>query len=98
MQRLVGKSERKRLAEEAKKGPSANKLEAASRLSMYGKAPTEEVALEEFELFALDRIRVLKSIDDGKGGCKLTLAWKATCFSTLEPESAYISFNLNFVF
>jgi|AntAceMinimDraft_11_1070367.scaffolds.fasta_scaffold188093_1 hypothetical protein len=34
-------------------------------LSMYAEAPGAQVALEDFELFALDRMRVLKAIDDG---------------------------------
>jgi hypothetical protein len=40
-------------------------LPGGARLSMYANAPATEVALEEFELFALDRMRVLKAIDDG---------------------------------
>ena len=32
---------------------------------MYAHAPSKEVALEEFELYALERMRVLKAIDDG---------------------------------
>ncbi|CAM6091310.1 unnamed protein product [Calypogeia fissa] len=37
-----------------------------SRLSFYLNSPQGEVALEEFEQFALDRLRVLKGIEDGK--------------------------------
>ncbi|KAM7487116.1 hypothetical protein LguiB_024600 [Lonicera macranthoides] len=34
-------------------------------LPLYRSAPTLEVRLEDFELFALDRLRVLKSVSDG---------------------------------
>jgi hypothetical protein len=45
----------------------SHKSPAALRtnLSMYAHAPSKEVALEEFELYALERMRVLKAIDDG---------------------------------
>ncbi|CAI5975692.1 unnamed protein product [Closterium sp. NIES-64] len=40
---------------------------SACQLSMYDEAPVgEEVAMEQFEEFALDRLRVLKAIDDAK--------------------------------
>ncbi|PSC74309.1 DNA primase large subunit [Micractinium conductrix] len=39
---------------------------AALPLSMYGELPEGEIAIEEFERFALDRLRVLKGIDDLK--------------------------------
>ena len=35
------------------------------KLSMYADAPSADIALEDFELYALDRMRVLKAIDDG---------------------------------
>ena len=41
------------------------KLPGGAKLSMYANAPAAEVALEDFELYALDRMRVLKAIDDG---------------------------------
>ncbi|CAI5532711.1 unnamed protein product [Closterium sp. Naga37s-1] len=54
-------------------GPSGWKSSAGSggvsacQLSMYDEAPVgEEVAMEQFEEFALDRLRVLKAIDDAK--------------------------------
>ena len=42
-------------------GPSAR----LAKLSMYADAPSADVAIEDFELYALDRMRVLKAIDDG---------------------------------
>lgn len=43
-------------------GPSTG----SCQLTMYHWPPIEEVALEEFENFALDRLRVLKNIEDAK--------------------------------
>ncbi|KAF9686164.1 hypothetical protein SADUNF_Sadunf03G0130000 [Salix dunnii] len=43
--------------------PSANA--AASTLPLYCSAPSLEVRLEDFELYAIDRLRVLKGISDG---------------------------------
>ncbi|KAJ2723531.1 DNA primase subunit pri2 [Coemansia sp. Benny D115] len=37
-----------------------------SRLSVYNEAPDLEVSIEEFETFALDRLQVLKSIEDAQ--------------------------------
>eukprot|EP00041_Stephanoeca_diplocostata_P015417 m.294251 g.294251 ORF g.294251 m.294251 type:complete len:527 (+) comp20029_c0_seq1:107-1687(+) len=37
-----------------------------SRLSLYNLPPLDEVSLEEFELFAVDRLRVLKCIETAK--------------------------------
>ncbi|KAJ2443903.1 DNA primase subunit pri2 [Coemansia sp. RSA 2337] len=36
------------------------------RLSMYGDAPDVEVSIEEFETFALDRLQVLRAIEDAQ--------------------------------
>ncbi|CAK9864565.1 unnamed protein product [Sphagnum jensenii] len=38
----------------------------ASRLSLYQVAPCVEVSIEEFEQFALDRLRVLKAIEENR--------------------------------
>ncbi|KAJ6414741.1 hypothetical protein OIU84_003703 [Salix udensis] len=43
--------------------PSAN--DAAATLPLYCSAPSLEVRLEDFELYAIDRLRVLKGISDG---------------------------------
>ncbi|PKA57829.1 putative DNA primase large subunit [Apostasia shenzhenica] len=40
-------------------------LEVGSSLSLYRCAPHLEVRLDEFELYAIDRLRVLKGISDG---------------------------------
>ncbi|CAK9171933.1 unnamed protein product [Ilex paraguariensis] len=49
--------------------PSQGKAFAADdvvpALPLYGSAPPLEVRLEDFELFAIDRLRVLKGISDG---------------------------------
>lgn len=37
----------------------------SNSISMYANAPADDVELEEFELYALDRIKLLKAIDDG---------------------------------
>ena len=37
----------------------------STSISMYANAPADDVELEEFELYALDRIKLLKAIDDG---------------------------------
>ncbi|XP_031272815.1 probable DNA primase large subunit [Pistacia vera] len=39
--------------------------DAVSTLPLYRSAPSLEVRLEDFELFAMDRLRVLKGISDG---------------------------------
>ncbi|KAK8960153.1 putative DNA primase large subunit [Platanthera guangdongensis] len=39
--------------------------EAASNLSLYRRAPDLEVRLDDFELYAIDRLRVLRGISDG---------------------------------
>ncbi|KAI0524604.1 hypothetical protein KFK09_003981 [Dendrobium nobile] len=46
----------------SKKKPTA---EAASNLSLYRCAPSLEVRLDDFELYAIDRLRVLKGISNG---------------------------------
>ncbi|KAF9686188.1 hypothetical protein SADUNF_Sadunf03G0132600 [Salix dunnii] len=46
-----------------KPSPSAN--DAVSTLPLYRSAPSLEVRLEDFELYAIDRLRVLKGISDG---------------------------------
>lgn len=35
-------------------------------ISMYNEAPFEEITLDEFELMALDRLQVLRKIEDLK--------------------------------
>ncbi|XVF85308.1 hypothetical protein PTKIN_Ptkin17bG0107200 [Pterospermum kingtungense] len=44
---------------------SSSKDVAVSTLPLYRSAPSLEVRLEDFELFAMDRLRVLKGISDG---------------------------------
>ncbi|XP_028550764.1 probable DNA primase large subunit, partial [Dendrobium catenatum] len=46
----------------SQKKPTA---EAASNLSLYRCAPSLEVRLDDFELYAIDRLRVLKGISNG---------------------------------
>ncbi|MCO5583928.1 hypothetical protein L7F22_037846 [Adiantum nelumboides] len=54
---------------------SSGGTDAHSRLSFYLTAPSIEVSLEEFEQFALDRLRVLKSLEEamsrGRRGVEL---------------------------
>jgi DNA primase large subunit len=38
-------------------------LNGGRTLSLYNEAPTEEITLDEFELFALDRLQLLRSIE-----------------------------------
>ncbi|KAK2636821.1 hypothetical protein Ddye_031613 [Dipteronia dyeriana] len=40
-------------------------IDAVSTLPLYRSAPSLEVRLEDFELYAMDRLRVLKGISDG---------------------------------
>ncbi|KAL2903866.1 putative DNA primase large subunit, partial [Bienertia sinuspersici] len=44
---------------------SSNDVATVSTLPLYRNPPQLEVRLEEFELFAIDRLRVLKGISDG---------------------------------
>ena len=64
----LGKKDQQR-AREAKAEKENTSVFANSGLStsisMYANAPADDVELEEFELFALDRIKLLKAIDDG---------------------------------
>ncbi|KAG5249679.1 DNA primase [Salix suchowensis] len=47
------------------KKPPTSANDAASTLPLYCSAPSLEVRLEDFELYAIDRLRVLKGISDG---------------------------------
>lgn len=42
---------------EVKINPKFNNKKFSNRLSFYDKAPTEELTLEEFETWAIDRLR-----------------------------------------
>ena len=44
-----------------------------SQLLLYNLPPTEEIDLEEFEEFAFDRLKVLRSIEDFKVGTQKSL-------------------------
>eukprot|EP00877_Chromochloris_zofingiensis_P006868 jgi/Chrzof1/2434/Cz11g15130.t1 len=46
--------------------PSAGHHVAYTELSMYKDHPTGDLSLEEFEKFALDRLRILKAIEEAK--------------------------------
>ena len=41
---------------------------------MYEEAPFEEITLDEFELMALDRLQVLRKIEDLKASAASTIA------------------------
>lgn len=41
-------------------------LSSDKAISMYNEAPFEEITLDEFELVALDRLQVLRKIEDLK--------------------------------
>lgn len=41
-------------------------------ISMYTEAPFEEITLDEFELMALDRLQVLRKIEDLKASLQRT--------------------------
>ena len=46
---------------------SASTSKQASRLlSLYNEAPQEELTLDEFELFALDRLNLMRRMEDFK--------------------------------
>ncbi|CAK7336135.1 unnamed protein product [Dovyalis caffra] len=45
--------------------PPLSSNDAVSTLPLYRSAPSLEVRLEDFELYAIDRLRVLKGISDG---------------------------------
>ena len=51
-------------------GPSAR----LAKLSMYADAPSADVAIEDFELYALDRMRVLKAIETNKKGTRVSVS------------------------
>lgn len=63
MQRVVGKKEAARRATEERQSAAAKPL--AGGLSLYAEPPAAEVRLEDFERFAVARLRVLKGIEDG---------------------------------
>lgn len=45
-----------------------------AKISIYDVPPTMEISMEEFEQFALDRMRVLKAIDAAKAKVPTPLA------------------------
>jgi hypothetical protein len=47
-------------------GVSALPTNKRSKINIYDAPPSDEVSMDEFEQFALDRMRVLKAIDQGK--------------------------------
>ncbi|KAL1207595.1 putative DNA primase large subunit [Cardamine amara subsp. amara] len=47
------------------KRTASNDVVSSPKLPLYFTAPAMEVRLEEFELFAIDRLRVLKGVSDG---------------------------------
>ena len=65
----LGKKDQAR-AREAKLAKENDSVSAnnglSNSISMYANAPADDVELEEFELYALDRIKLLKAIDDGR--------------------------------
>lgn len=64
----VSSSSRKRAARETALSPgfTFGPGGGASRLSLYKTPPAEEIGIEEFERFALDRLRVLKAVEDAR--------------------------------
>lgn len=46
-----------------RKGASSSLISQAQLISLYLNAPQEEISLDEFELFALDRLSLLRSIE-----------------------------------
>lgn len=47
-------------------------------LSMYTDPPSEEVTLDDFELMALDRLQVLRRVEDLKvGASQPTSSWRS---------------------
>jgi hypothetical protein len=43
-----------------------HKQSVAVALTMYNEPPTEEMSLDEFEIFALDRLQLLRNIENLK--------------------------------
>ena len=71
---IGGKKDQAKAAAKANAPKSASKRDASGAptrrsnhppLSMYTDTPAADISLETFEAYALDRMRVLKAIDDG---------------------------------
>ena len=44
----------------------ANAKQATKLISLYNEAPQEELTLDEFEMFALDRLNLMRKVEDYK--------------------------------
>jgi DNA primase large subunit len=44
----------------------AKSKQATKLLSLYNEAPQEELTLDEFEMFALDRLNLMRKVEDYK--------------------------------
>jgi len=64
--------------------------DATKLLSLYNEAPQEELTLDEFELFALDRLNLMRRVEDfkvrGFEGEELTRRMKEVSFLPSEGD------------
>lgn len=80
-------------------------------ISMYTEAPFEEITLDEFELVALDRLQVLRKIEDlkvqrtenaadawrGGGGGGVAATWNAFCGTRNYANASHVPVVLSFL-
>lgn len=60
-----------------RKKPSIDACPDVKVISMYTDPPSDEITLDEFELMALDRLQVLRKIEDLKVGLARSFVIKA---------------------